>query len=256
MNHDHDHRPAPSADPGLFGRSPRESETAAVRLLIKHLDPGRLLPSITLHVQCTAGDIATLLSHDAHHPDSPATLGPSGDTDAAVARIEEIGPVLLAQLTDWFGERTMINLQPVLVPDRIPAVDAYEAPPRMRDALYFRHPRSVFPFSNRVGRDGDIDHTIPYRIGVPGQTGLHNLGPLSRPEHRYKTHGGVSVRQPEPGILVWRTRFGRVIITDHTGDHDLGIGTFPNRYGRLPSIKISINPADLGHRVWCDAADR
>jgi hypothetical protein len=41
-----------------------------------------------------------------------------------------------------------------------------------------------------------------------------------------KTHGRVQVRQPGPGNYVWRTRFGRVIITNPTGTHDLGTDRF------------------------------
>jgi hypothetical protein len=86
----------------------------------------------------------------------------------------------------------------------------------------------------------DVDHTAPYvrpsggsAAGPPGQTGLHNLGPLSRREHRFKTFGRVSVRQPVPGTFVWRTRFGRVIITNPSGTHDLGTGAFVDALWRL-----------------------
>ena len=64
---------------------------------------------------------------------------------------------------------------------------------------------------------------------------MHNLGPLSRREHRFKTFGRVAVRQPVPGTFVWRTRFGRVIINNPSGTHDLGTGPFADSRWRLVS---------------------
>jgi hypothetical protein len=62
---------------------------------------------------------------------------------------------------------------------------------------------------------------------------LDNLGPLSRREHRFKTFGRITVRQPVPGTFVWRTRFGRVIITNPAGTHDLGTGAFADALWQL-----------------------
>jgi hypothetical protein len=96
---------------------------------------------------------------------------------------------------------------------------------RMRDALLARTPASVFPWTGSLNRHNDIYHTVPYLPppgGPPGQTGLHNLGPLTRSEHRAKTIGHLSLRQPLPGTYVWKTRYGRVLITNDTGTHDLG----------------------------------
>jgi hypothetical protein len=106
----------------------------------------------------------------------------------------------------------------------------------MVDALLSRSPGSVFPWSGHLNRRMDVDHTIPYARppdGPPGQTGLHNLGQLSRREHRFKTFGRVTVGQPSPGTFVWRTRFGRVIITNPSGTHDLGTGAFADALWQL-----------------------
>jgi hypothetical protein len=50
-------------------------------------------------------------------------------------------------------------------------------------------PASCFPYAAGARRM-DLDHTKPYlplaRGGPPGQTGIHNLGLLSRTEHRIK----------------------------------------------------------------------
>ena len=136
--------------------------------------------------------------------------------------------MLLNQVRDWFGTGTIINLQPVIDLADIQPVDAYEVPAEMRDALYLRTPASAFPYSNQTNRSMDIDHTIAYRRNPtpPGQTGMHNLGPLGRAEHRFKTHGRITYRQPVPGTYLWRTLTGRVLLVNDTGTHDLGTNTF------------------------------
>ncbi len=88
--------------------------------------------------------------------------------------------------------------------------------------MAIRHPRSVFPHSPTSHRL-DLDHTTPYdRNGPPGQTGLHNLGPLARCEHRAKTVGSWRARQPEPGTYLWRSTDGWIMITTNQGTLTLG----------------------------------
>ena len=89
--------------------------------------------------------------------------------------------------------------------------------------------RAESDHSNTTSRTMDLDHTTPYQRGPdrpPGQTGLHNLGPLTRREHRARTFGPLRLRQPWPGIFTWRTPTGRVIITTAAGTHDIGINPY------------------------------
>ncbi|MGB7964501.1 MAG: hypothetical protein WCF12_16280, partial [Propionicimonas sp.] len=89
-------------------------------------------------------------------------------------------------------------------------VDAYEIPARIRRAVLLRHPWEVFPYSARPSPRLDLDHTRPCRWdGTPGQTDPDNLGPLSRKVHRAKTRAGWRLRQPRPGLFVWRSPLGR-----------------------------------------------
>lgn len=83
----------------------------------------------------------------------------------------------------------------------------------------------------RCGRPGcevdarcaDLDHTVefhgppgdPSEVGSPGTgspgtgtTSVDNLGPLCRRDHRLKTDGGYTLRQPEPGVFEWTTPTG------------------------------------------------
>lgn len=154
-----------------------------------------------------------------------AINGACGSADlgeAPIARVEGVGPVLLSQVQEWLGTASRIRVAPVIDPGAIPPVDAYEFPERMREALWLRTPTSVFPYSTNLSRGMDINHTDPYRVGGARQTGLHNAGPLGRAEHRFVTHGRISMRQPGPGVYVFKTMYGRVLITNPTGTFDLG----------------------------------
>ncbi|MGH3506748.1 MAG: hypothetical protein ACRDO2_06045, partial [Nocardioidaceae bacterium] len=134
-----------------------------------------------------------------------------------VARLEDVGPVLLDQVRRWLGN-SRVTVRPVLDVAGMAPVDGYEVPDRMREALHLRTPADVFPYATNITRGKDVDHTLPWRPdtdpgppnpGPPHHTGLDNLGPLTRRHHRVKTHGGWQLRQPFPGIFVWRSPHGR-----------------------------------------------
>ena len=144
-----------------------------------------------------------------------------------VARIENVGPVLLGRLHALLGDRCSISLKPVIdLPAGHTPIDAYEIPASLREQLILRNPADVFPYAAAVTRSIDIDHTIPYlhpdRGGPPGQTSIGNLGPHTRHHHRHKTHGGWQVRQPEPGTWLWRSPHRRIYLVNATGTHPLG----------------------------------
>jgi hypothetical protein len=144
-----------------------------------------------------------------------------------VARVENVGPVLLNRLRLLLGEHCSINLKPVIdLPSGHTPVDAYEIPASLREQLQLRYPADVFPYAAAVSRPIDVDHTIPYlhpdRGGSPGQTRLGNLGPHVRRHHNQKTHGRWQVRQPEPGTWLWRSPHGRIYLVNGTGTHPLG----------------------------------
>ncbi len=141
--------------------------------------------------------------------------------DSPIARLEGHGPVT----TDWVphqvsrlaGARTSTNVRitPVIDLNNQAPVDAYEIPDRMREAVHLIHPGDVFPYAANTSRRMDLDHAIPY--SEDGQTAVGNLGPLTRTHHRIKTHAGWEVRQPFPGIVVWRDPYGAHYLVDATG---------------------------------------
>ncbi len=136
----------------------------------------------------------------------------------------DLGPMLAAQLREFLTTHACrITLRPVLDLDRIPSVDAYEIPHRVRVAVRLRHVASVFPYSSATGVGMDLDHTDPFRWdGTRGQTGPTNLGPLTRGEHNAKTHGRWTVTSPHPGVLLWRSPHGYWFLCTNQGTQSLG----------------------------------
>jgi hypothetical protein len=144
-----------------------------------------------------------------------------------VARVEDVGPVLLGRLRSLLGDRCRISVKPVIdLPAGHTPVDCYEIPARLREQLQLRCPADMFPYAAGVSRRMDMDHTTPYLSpdagGPPGQTRIGNLGPHVRRNHRRKTHAGWQVRQPEPGTWLWRSPHRRIYLVNATGTHPLG----------------------------------
>lgn len=189
---------------------------------------------------------------DPHDPD-PAT-----DVDHPAnqqpMRVEDLGPMTLSTVRNWLLHQR-ITLRPVIdLNDHPPPVDSYEIPDQHRRHLALRHPASLFPWS--TSQQGlDLDHVQPYlpsaRGGTPGQTGLHNLAPLSRHEHRLFTHAGWQRRQPDPGTLLVRAPHGRIYLTNNAGTHDLGTSEFATAIwnAATPSPTSAPSPAALPART-------
>ncbi len=152
------------------------------------INPQRLLPRATLFL---------------HVSDQAVRKG------RGVARVEGIGPVPIKQLRRLL-KGTRVRVLPVFDPGGVTPVDSYEIPAPMRRAVILRHPTDVFAFGSCPSRGLDLDHTEPYRHrdGEPGQTRVDNLGPLTRRQHRAKTHGGWEVEQLLPGRYLWRSPLG------------------------------------------------
>ena len=74
--------------------------------------------------------------------------------------------------------------------------------------MLLRDTYEVFPYSSRTARDGDLDHTDPFRPGRKRQTRASNLGSLWRRPHRAKTHADWHLEQLRPGIFWWTTPAG------------------------------------------------
>jgi hypothetical protein len=204
------------------------------------IDPARLRPPATLYVHVSQESV----TRDA----------------GGVARFEGVGPVTREQVRRFLGDHCSVRIQPVIDVANTPAVDGYEVPHRLREALQLRHPTEVFPYGTRSSRHADLDHTVPYltpeKGGPPGQTGLDNLGPLSRHHHRLKTHGRWRLRQPGPGTYLWRSPHGHVFLVTAGGTQHLGSSDFAHRTWRTAgqSRARPNAPARAGQRATTEAA--
>jgi hypothetical protein len=184
------------------------------------VDVGKLRPQVMLHIH---------LSHEALLGYTKSKPGLTG----GVGRFEGVGPITLGQVRRFLSDTACdIRVQPIIDPQNTPAVDSYEIPRRIREAMFLRMPASCFPYAPSTQRM-DLDHTKAYlppaQGGLPGQTGVHNLGPMSRFEHRIKTHSRWQVRQPEPGVWLWRSPHHNYYLVTNTGTHNLSNGPFARR---------------------------
>ncbi|HEU5035633.1 MAG TPA: hypothetical protein VFT70_01425 [Nocardioides sp.] len=178
-----------------------ERRVHAVLLLVTGADPDAetadLLPRVQLVVHTYAG------------PDREA-----------IARVEGHGPVTDAWVRDYLGPNARFTVQPVLDLAGQAPVDAYEIPDRHRRAVRLMTPADTFPYASCTSDTMQIDHTIPHADG--GTSGIGNYGPMTVSHHRIKTHGHWQVRQPFPGIYLWRDPHGTHYLVDHTGTRRLG----------------------------------
>jgi hypothetical protein len=144
-------------------------------------------------------------------------LGPDSD---GIARVEGCGPVTENWVRDHLSPHAHVTIRPVLDIAGLAPVDAYEIPERHRRAVHLMTPAATFPYSSSLSPD-QLDHTEPYRHGPDsigaGQSRVGNYGPLSTPHHRLKTFGRWRVKQPFPGIYLWRDPHGAHYLVDHTG---------------------------------------
>ena len=168
-------------------------------------DVADLLPTVQLYLH-------TYLGPD---PDN----GTDGTGNGQIARLEGHGPVTQAWIQRVLGPHAKFNIQPVLDLAGQAPVDAYEIPNRHRQAVHLITPADTFPFASSLSRKKQVDHTIPYDQG--GESGIGNYGPMTTPHHRLKTHGRWQVRQPFPGIYVWRDPHGAFYLVDSTGTRRL-----------------------------------
>lgn len=151
----------------------------------------------------------------------------SGTDPTAVCRVDGVGPITAATVKAWLGGKDIsVVVRPVAVPGEAVPVDAYEIPQAIREAVRLRNPASAFPWSSSTSRTMQLDHNIAYRAmadgGPPGQTNVNNLGFAAGGEHNLKTHSGWPVRQPAPGVYLWRSPHGWISLVTNTGTHNLG----------------------------------
>ncbi|WP_410790826.1 DUF222 domain-containing protein [Kribbella sp. C-35] len=146
-------------------------------------------------------------------------------TGNGVLRVEELGPLLVSQLSELLGH-DQISVKPVIdLQDQV-SVHSYEIPDRIRERVRLQHPVDMFPYSGAEATARmDQDHITPYdRTGPPrptGQTTTDNLIPLGRLHHRAKTFGGWRSRRLPSGAVDWISPHGFRFVVDHLGTHPI-----------------------------------
>ncbi len=197
-----DPAPQPSPCPTCEGSG---SVTGDATAFVKptRLDPSVLLPKVVLYVH-VAGD-TVIRDH------------------TGVVRWEGEGPVTAQHVKEFLGPYCRFTIKPVIDLENMTPADAYEVPGRLREAVHLISPADIFPFASSTDQNMDADHNEAYDAnGPPGQTRVGNLGPMVRFHHRIKTFGSWRVRQPFPGIFIWRSPVGEYFLVDHTGTRRLG----------------------------------
>ena len=190
----------------------RPGEVAPAASADFELDYAKLLPAVWLFVHLAKGP------------------QPTGMDAGGLARVEGLGPVSTEWVRRVLGRRCRFKITPVLDPHGLVPVDGYQVPTVHRAGQYALTPADVFPFGANTARGMQIDHTIAYDFTPeqhtgrppPGQSRIGNYGPMTGFHHRVKTHGGWQVRQPFPGIYVWRDPYGAFYLVEPTGTRRIG----------------------------------
>jgi hypothetical protein len=123
------------------------------------LDHCVMQPQVVLHIHLSHG-----FTSPSDDPEGRSLWwgGPVGG-----CRSVDLGPGFFAQ------SACDVTVQPVVDPANTAPADGYEIPRRVRESMFLRMPASGFPYSARVGRRVDLDHTTPYlataRGGPPAQ---------------------------------------------------------------------------------------
>jgi hypothetical protein len=156
-------------------------------------------------------------------------LGPDA---TGIARVEGHGPVTETWITRVLGPSCRFKITPVVDLAGQAPVDGYEVPDRHREAVHLMTPADTFPHATSLSRHQQVDHTIPHAQG--GRSAIGNYGPMTTRHHRIKTHAhGWQVRQPFPGIYIWRDPHHGYHLVDHTGTRRI-----PSRRRRPMVVEI------------------
>jgi len=127
--------------------------------------------------------------------------------------LERVGPISERAAAGLVGHSS-VTLKPVIDLNQEISSGGYQPSESLREAVLLSHPTCPFPFCNGGGRRGDFDHVVAY---PRGPTSSFNGALPCRRHHRTKTHGRWVLKQPFPGVYVWRSPTGRGSVTDRLG---------------------------------------
>ena len=196
--------------------------------MLSRLDQTKLLPTATMIVHIAAESL---------------------EKGHGVCRVPGVGPTTMGIVKDWLGH-CRVRVRPVIdLNDVPPPVDCHEIPDRHRRLVLLRQPASTFPWSTATSRL-DLDHVQPYvpecaadRRARPGSTTKRRT-PAANTE-RSPTAAGTA-DNPTPASCSTAHTHGDIYLTNHSGTHDLGDGTFARAIWRLAGRGHDQQPGRLG----------
>jgi hypothetical protein len=215
--------------------------SAAIAEDVPHLTPDQrdvhaLLMLLTPAADHDATALATALADAAPTVNLFVHLVPG----EPIARVEGHGPVTADWVRETLGSTCRFRIHPVLDLAGMAPVDAYEIPDRHRRAVHLMTPADVFPWGSSQSRSMQIDHTVPHDVGGASEVG--NYGPMTTTHHRIKTHDRWAVKQPFPGVYLWRDPHGATYLVDNTGTRALGkqapAPIVVEIYRQMPAVEI------------------
>ena len=128
--------------------------------------------------------------------------------------LEGIGAITEREARDLIGH-SAVTVKPVIDLHQEVTCAGYQTSERLREVQVLLNPECYFPFCTANARNGDYDHVIPSPRGPTSST---NGALPCRHHHRTKTHGKWVVKEPFPGIYVWRSPTGRIYLVDRRGN--------------------------------------
>lgn len=146
----------------------------------------------------------------------PAMPSLSPHTSDGLATVERWGHILSTELPQFLKDSKVV-VRPIIDPAGMQPLDRHDPSQAMRFIIEQRNTVDVFPYATRSARNCDLDHTSEYYKGIPAQTRLDNLGPMSRLVHRAKTHNGWHVAQTQAGTFAWTSPLGYRYLVTPTG---------------------------------------
>jgi hypothetical protein len=81
-------------------------------------------------------------------------------TTPGVARVEDLGPHVLAQVQELLAH-AHVTVKPVIDVHHALSVNSYEHPEAIKERIHLFRPVDAFPHASRTSRNVDLDHPVP-----------------------------------------------------------------------------------------------
>ena len=193
-----------------FGPAGETRDQRRARALGLLAEPGRLAALARL-----VGSTADLAAIDADAAATrPITLYLHLRRDDSID-LEGSGTIAHSTAAELLTGAT-VTVRPVLdLNDRLVST-GYQPSNTLREQTLLIKDTCFFPHCDTPARGCDFEHTV---AAPRGPTATGNAGHACRHHHRVKTHGDWQVRQPFPGIYLWRSPTGDIYAVDAGGTH-------------------------------------